>query len=400
MRTFALLHNLMHHRLQAKMLPGLYSAFTIRVVLFSFLSVFLPIFYYLQFIQFLPRQTDALAAVFLSFSLMSGLHIISGYLAGKTAHAYGMRATFTIAVATLLFYVITLSYFHGLGAILLSVIALGLHFGFWWHTYHLAMLHADIQKHFGRDWGLLEGLAILVSIATPFIAGTIAQTHGFQGLFSGSIFIVLILFIFIYFFKFSYRALPISIPLVQDELKMHTKEFIAFMGAGMEIGVLEYIWPLILFTLFKELVIVGAAASFIALIGFVFALLAGHLTDRLPKEKLQKVGSLCVTIAWTGKLIFQTTFGALFWDSWHRAFGSFFYIPLTVISYVSAIQKNENAYLFIRELGYNSAKTIMLILCAVLVWYGVSLWWLLLFGIVGPLLSFSIRNSALEIKIK
>ena len=167
----------------------------------------------------------------------------------------------------------------------------------------------------------------------------------------------------------------------------------AYLGVGGELSVSEVVWPILLYIIFKEPLIIGSITALVALIAFLISLFTGFMSDKWRKDKLEHYGATIVSLNWLGKLLTQTALGIIIFDIIYQIFNSLFYIPIVTFSYLRLLTENRTAYITARQMTYSVGRVIFLIIGIALLLLGFSYWSLLILGVIAPLLIFVLRKS-------
>lgn len=396
MRSYHQLTELWHHKQhQLQTLTLLYLAYTIRTAIFSFLSIFLPIYYFQTFIKLNYPTTLALALVFLIFVVFNLTHVLSAFIGGRLIHKYSLRKLMVASNLLLLLFCALLIFNNTLLIFILANLVLGINSGLWWEAYHLDFVLNGKKQQFGQEIGLRQGFGILTAVISPLFAGLIIKIAGYQSLYIFTTFLAVWLTVVAYALIDEQRFQAVSLKNIVQEIKKYPADFLANLAVGGENLVAEIFWPLILFLTFKQPLMIGFVTALIALIAFGTKLLAGKVSDLKNKGRIGYYGALSVGTTWLGKLLLPNMFMLVFLDVIYKITNSFFYIPVMTLCYLRSLFENRAVYITAREIVLNLGKTVVLLLATVLVLIGVPIYYLLLFGAVFPLLTYFLRKQTL-----
>ncbi len=388
MRTYHLLYNLLHHRPHSpQTLTLLYLAYVIRAAIFSFLSIFLPIYYFQYFLGLGATEDRAWMGTIAFFIAIYLVQAVSAYAGARYAARHTLRGGFLLSTASLLVFALLLSLGNSLLLNVLSALAIGVHLGFWWELYHLDFSVAGKKTEFGRQIGTRQAFGILTAVVTPLFAGFIISRYGYPTLYAATVFLVLLLGYTLLLLEEKRKVNPPTPNGVWSQIRRFRQEFVAYLGVGGETVVAEVLWPLLLFVLFQKAVLVGAVTAIVSLIAFVVRYVSGVMTDRVKKDKIEFFGALSIGGTWLGKFLTQGLFEVVLFDVFHKILSSFFYIPMIAVSYLRSLTEDRTAYITGREMVVQAGKIIVLLVSLLVIGLGGSFWWLILFGALSPLLT-------------
>lgn len=398
MRTFYLLHNLLHHEEHTpNTLTLLYLIYVIRTAVFTYLAVFLPYYYYQNFVDLGFKESNSIYLTLIVFAVFQIAHMIATFWGTRISHSGSIKQLFFISSLILFFNTLLLSFSQNLVSSLISGLAFGLHGGMWWLAYHLEFAIAERKQNFGKAVGLRQAFGILTGVAMTVISGLIISRYGYQAMYLATSLLVMMMMVLIIMLKdHNLKASFFSFRLMKHETRKYPADFITYASVGAESFVAEIIWPLLLFVVFVKPITVGLIASGVTILAFVIRVFAGNLTDRLKHQRVENFGVVAVSLAWFGKLISQHPFSLMLFDSFYRIFSAFYYVPATALNYIRSLVENKTVYIASREIVGMLGKTLALILALILLVLGVPFWWLLAIGTLVPLLSLIVKQPVLR----
>ncbi len=393
MHSFYFLHNLLHHTHSRGALTLLYLSYTIRTAIFSYLAIFLPIYYFKSFVDSGLTQQQAWLFTIAVFMLVYFLQALASYWAAKAAAKWSLRGSFLVSVLLLLCFSLVLSFNRQLFFNIAAAVFLGLHLGFWWETYHIDFSLTGNKSEFGREIGVRQALGVLTGVLTPLLAAYLIQKFGYLSLFGNTAFLILLLGATLLLLKEKRTVPPLSLKELFQEVRLYKKDLIAYLGVGGESAVAEMLWPLILYSVFQNPLLVGGISAGVSLIAFLTKLVAGTLSDQNEKEKVELFGAFTVGSTWLGKFITQSAGAIVFFDIAHKIFSSFFYLPAIAISYLRTLTSNPAGYITVREIAYQLGKLIVLALSLIIIASNASYWWLIVIGAITPATVLVLRKN-------
>lgn len=394
MQSYATLFHLPHHKSQY--LSLLYVVATVRTFVFVLLGLFLPIFIFNIFLQEGFSEKGAIRLVVFAFLFFQITHGLLVTLVSKINAKYGTKTGFLTGQFFLTIFLFLLFYSQNPPLVLLNFILWGVAGSFYWVSYHTFFLEVAKQKKFGEELGLLEILGVTTGLIAPSLAGLIITIFGFNLLFIVCLILILLSMIFLIFVKDSEKLEAVSFLDVKNEILGKKRDFISFVGAGGEEVIYSVAWPLLLFTIFKNYVEVGMIASVVVLISGLGALVAGKLSDRMEKNKIEKIGSTGVAITFISRVFLHTPISLYVIDSLYKMFSNFFFLPLNALAYTHALSGNKTKYVVFRETGYKVGNILGLASFLVILSIGLAFWWVFIFGAIFSLLPLVMKEKTKE----
>jgi MFS family permease len=394
MRTYHILHRIFHRNNPSiKTLTLLYLAFVIRAAIFSFLNIFLPIYYFMYFSNLGYSITQSWTFTILLYVFIYSFHTLGVFLGNEILKKYSIKKGLILSLLPLFFFSLVLSFQNSLTANICASTLLGLHNGLWWKFYHLDFSLEGNKREYGKAIGYREALGVLSGAITPLFAGYVIKTYGYNALYLSTTLLITTLSFTLIILNEGKKGQVISIKDIYKTIKKHNKDFIAYIGVGTELAVADMLWPILLIITLKEPLAVGVLTALIAIAAFVAKIVSGKISDKFEKEKIERFGAVTVGISWLGKLLTQSTVGFIFFDIIHKSLSSFFYIPMVALSYFRGIIENRAAYLAGRELSYITGKLLVCLFSVAWLYTGLSYWYLLIFGIIGPILTLFFKEK-------
>jgi len=364
MRTHYHFIHLPHHH---NRLSLLYLVATLRTFIFGFFSLFLPILVFQHFL--IVGEKGALIITIIFFLLHALFHLLTITLTVKIASKYGLKTTFFLGQLILLLLFILLirqDYFWG-------AVVFGLASSLWWFSYHYCFIELSTHKRLGKEVGTVQALGIIATIVAPLVGGLFLNLGNELSFYGAGIVLIVISLIFILFFKQVEKINSVSFEDIKNEAKKMPRDFIAFIGGGAEEIIYTVAWPLMLFYVLKNLLVLAEFSTLVLFLAALAYYVTGIFLDHINKEKLEKIGILSVSTSWLGKAIFQTPLTLSIFDTLHKVLSSFFVLPLMVIAYDHA-DKNRQRYIAFREVGWKLGNIAALIIFSLIVLFNLPFW--------------------------
>ena len=398
MQSYARLFHLPHHK--SEYLSLLYIVALIRTFVFLLLGLFLPIFILKIFLKEGFNEKSALLLVVLAFLFFQITHGLLVTLVSKINSLFGIRAGFLIGQFFLVIFLFILFYSQNARLLFLNFFLWGIAASFYWISYHRFFLEVGRPKKFGEELGFLEMLGVSTGLIAPIIAGTIITVFGFTALFVICLILILTSMLFLIFVTDIEKLESITFFDIKNEVLEKKRDFISFVGAGGEEIIYSVAWPLLLFTIFQNYIKVGIVASAVVLTAGITALIVGKLSDRIEKNKIEKIGSVSVAITFIARVFLQTPIFLYIIDSLYKIFSNFFFLPLNALAYTHALDENKTKYVVFRETGYRVGNVLGLASFLLILSVGFPFWWVFIFGALFSLLPMMITEKTEERKAK
>lgn len=398
MQSYASLFHLPHHK--SEYLSLLYIVAVIRTFVFILLGLFLPIFIFNIFLREGFNEKSALLLVVFAFLFFQITHGLLVTLVSKINAQFGTKAGFLIGQFFLTIFLFILFYSQNTPLIFLNFVLWGVAASFYWISYHTFFLEVGKQKKFGEELGFLEMLGVSTGLIAPILAGTIITIFGFITLFVICLILILLSMIFLFFVNDIEKLESVNFLDVKNEILEKKRDFISFVGAGGEEIIYSVAWPLLLFIIFKNYVEIGMTASAVVLTSGIVALIAGKLSDRIEKNKIEKIGSTSIAITFIARVFLQTPISLYIIDSLYKIFSNFFYLPLNALAYTHAMDGNKTKYVVFRETGYRVGNILGLVSFLLVLSMGLPFWWVFILGAIFSLLPMIIKEKTEERKEK
>lgn len=391
MQSFANLFDLPHHK--SRRLAALYVVALIRTFVFLLLGLFLPILLFKLFLNQGYNENNALLLVilvFLTHIIVNGLLIIP---VSKINMRFGTKTGFFISQSVVIIFLFILFFSQNAFLIFVNFMLWGVAAVFYWVSYHTFFLEVGNKKRFGEELGLLEMLGIFSGSVAPVFAGLVIMSFGFAGLFFLCILLTFVSMFVLYYMRDTEKLESASLLYIKKEIVSKKRDFISFIGAGGVEIIYSVAWPLLLFTVFEDYLKIGTIASLVVLTSVSSTLIAGKLSDRLEKNKIEKIGSASVAVTFVTRIFFQTPASVYIIDSLYKIFSNLFYLPLNALAYNHAVDGNKTKYVVFREIGYRTGNILGLLVFLLVLCIKIPFWWVFIFAALFSLLPMVINEA-------
>jgi hypothetical protein len=275
-----------------------------------------------------------------------------------------------------------LSHVHGPGAPLYAIILIGsVAETLYWPCYHAYFARLGDDDARGQQIGVREAIAALIGIVSPLTTGILLVTFGPQVAFAVSATAV------------AGSALPLLYtphvpvaPSVPHAYRDALPGVLLFIGDGFIGGIYLFVWQVALFlALNQNFLTFGGALAMAAVVGAAAGMMLGrHIDDGNGKRAVTiayGILSLIVALRAVASLhpALAVTVNAL------SAIGNCLYVP-TLMAIVYTMAKAAPCSLrfhIATEAGWDAGGATSLLTAALLTWFHVPLWAVLLLALIG-----------------
>ena len=324
-----------------KELKEIYSFIAIKSLAVSMFGIFLPLY-------LLIDLSFSLKKVILFFMIAEVVWILFTFIAGKALTKIGAKHSILLgmflAVLYLMFLVILkegiITYFY------LAAFFHGAASAFYWMGFHTNFVRSSDRQHRGEEASWWKIIPQSTELVGPILGGLILTFFNFESLFILVSIMLIIstlpLFLSREVFKryhFNYRRL-----ISKDKLK----QGIALFGVGIRSRAFVLLWPIFIFLILGSYLSLGSLFSFVTLLGVVFFIFAGRLSDRVDKKILMGVGSIMHAFTWFIRAPIKTALQVFSIASLDIITYALVEVPFDAMSYNRA-EKHPIEYFVFRE---------------------------------------------------
>lgn len=203
---------------------------------------------------------------------------------------------------------------------------------------------------FGTILGpLISGIIIAGEFFIPGLGNVVMPFSGFNIVFLLAATLMAISAIPLLFSKDFYDKAEFSYKYIFK--KEHLKDFIGFIGIGVEYAMNGIFWPIFVFLVLGSYFSLGIITTFVGIFVIIITLIIGKLSDKYHKAGFIKAGTLIHSLTW-------------FFRYWARSFSAVsgigvvsnvayvgLDIPMSAIYYDHANKTNRIEYLIMQEMG-------------------------------------------------
>ncbi|GAA0587029.1 MFS transporter [Rhizomicrobium electricum] len=334
------------------------------------------------FAAYLVKADVPIPGVFASFAaILIGRFLIRPAILGLAVR-YGMRRLIILGTLLNACQFPFLGFIHGPGLPLYAMIAIGaIADTLYWPCYHAYFARLGDDDARGQQIGVREAIAAMIGVVSPLLTGILLVTFGPQVAFGVSALAV------------AGSALPLLytphvpiVPTVPHAYRDALPGILLFVGDGFIGGIYLFVWQVALFlALNQNFLTFGGALAIAAVVGAAAGMVLGrHIDDGNGKRAVTiayGILSLIVVLRAMATLhpALAVTVNAL------SAIGNCLYIP-TLMAVVYTLAKAAPCSLrfhIATEAGWDAGGATSLLTAALLAWFHVPLWAVLLLGLAG-----------------
>ncbi|MDP3640317.1 MAG: MFS transporter [Nanoarchaeota archaeon] len=336
-----------------KELTQVYLSTAIRSFALSLLSLFVPLYFYVE-LQYPLAQT---LLFYIYFALALG---IASPFAAAFAARYGMKHSVMVSVPLYLGFIFLL---YRLPFSLVPLFVLGMLSGvaiaFYWIGMHLVFVKASDHQHRGEEVSLQMVFSILASLLGPLLGGFLIVAFGFPVVFAASSFFLLLSAVVLFSSKekhvpyhFSWRSLL---------QRSDWRNALFFISQGSRATAEGTIWPLFIFFILGNYFSLGVVGSILSGVSALVIWFMGRYSDHTSKRKIIWLATGFESISWFLRALVRTTlhvFGVTIFGALTLGFLA---APLGALVYDKG-QRHAAAYFVQREMFISLGRILVLLL--------------------------------------
>ncbi len=331
---------------------------TIRTFALSLISIFVPIY--------LLKIGYPLTDVLIFYIILYGSNAILSFFAAKLSLKIGFKHAFTLSIPFLIVFYILLytlpTYGWPLG--ILAMIY-GINNALFWISFHVDFAKYSVKKIRGEEISILRIITSVLHMVGPLIGAVIISFTNFYYLFILVSLFLIVSLVPIFYSKDIHGVKKVSL---KDLFKISSlKNFLVFIGNGVENGAGNVIWPIFVFLIVGGYLSLGAIASIATFFSLLFVFIAGRLCDKIKRSVILKFGSILQSLIWLFKSFVTTAPQAFLINSFSGITNTFKDIPYHALVYDKASKGNLVEFIVLREIGIQLGRVIFFTLMILLV---------------------------------
>lgn len=337
-------HRHILHFLRNRELNELYISIAIRIFALSMIGVFVPIY--------LMNLGHTFASVMLFYAVLCSTHVLCVFPAAKFSSRFGFKHTILFSIPFLiLFYAMLYTIEQYMWPLYVLGLLFGINNAFFWIGYHMDFARFSDRGSRGEEVGLAKIAFSLFSVAGPLAGGLILEFTGFSILFI-LVSVSLILSVTPLFFSHDVHE-KMEFPLRSVFSGQSIRDFISYLGRGMEHSSGVVVWPVfIFFFIFNDYLALGFVSSLSLLFSLFFAFVVGRFSD-IDSRLILRLGGLFNAAVWALRAIVRLPLHVYITDSLYGMSQSAVQIPFDALNYDKANMENRLRTIMFREISIN-----------------------------------------------
>lgn len=375
------------HLLPETELRPLFLNLMFRRASVALLGLFSPIYIFKIAQSLTPLPKFWLAMVFSFFLLLYTVKLLTLPLAENLALKVGFKKiSYFSSIPFALFLVFLIFSQKNPFWLLLAAIFWGANASLFWFSYHGLFVKLGDAGHFGWTSAEAQVLETAANVLSPILGGFVIWKFGFRALFLLAGIIFAISLVALWFAREEKPHHDARLREVWRLFATHKRMVTAYLGLGGEAGFYGVAWPLFLFIVFGQILVVGEVISAAILAAAVLTLVVGFWVDRLGKRAVIRFGAPAVSISWLVRIFTRTPGAIVGVDAFYRLTDQMLTIPLLVWTYQKALEGGTGQALYFREISITLGTIFALFLAEVIILFGASLEVLFVLAAISALL--------------
>ncbi len=340
------------HFLANKELNEIYASVAIRSFALSTISIFIPIY--------LLNLNYSLSSVLIFYAILNGAHALFVIPAAKISSKFGLKHSIFYSIPFLILFYVLL---HTLGTygwpLWFLAITFGINNALFWLGYHTDFSKFSEKEHRGEQVGLARIFMSLAGVAGPLFGGLILVFASFQVLFTVVAVLLLMSAIPLFFSKDIHEPINFSLPQIFANQK--PRDYLAFIGHGIESGVGNILWPVyIFFAVLNSFSILGFVTTLSFLVSLGSTFIIAKMSD-VRRRLVLRIGSILNAVVWGIKTFVTTALQVVIVDSFYGLTRTMKVIPFDALSYDKANKTSIVEFIIFREIIIQTGRVALFI---------------------------------------
>jgi hypothetical protein len=381
---------------------AIYLTHTLKFMALALVGVYVPVYIFVQAKSlsiFSPDMVTNGIMWLLLYYIIKVATILTAvlFLAPLIFSKINFQRSLLLSSLALVAHISCLIYGEGKPTLLLlSAFFSALEIPLYWIPYHLLFIRKlkSPAGHYGSKTGLRFFLVRVVSGASPLIGGLIISNMGFSTLFILAIILLIFSNVPILTLVHEWKHHKHSISNVVRNFCLNPKFkylTLAFLGQGIETGILIVVWPVMLYLVLDSFVKIGILNSASLLISAVALLIIGKMLDKGKSKIVHGFGVSLGAILNLLKIFIGSQWGLYMIDISEKLKSPMYALPNISLFYEKAKRIGPSDLIIYREVVLHSFILLTLIVLFLIV--PILPNWRLLFipAAIGSLLAYSIN---------
>jgi len=342
-------------------ITSLYLNQFIRGIAFSFVSIFIPI-YFLT----LGYAFNTILIYFLIF------HIVTFIFTPATlqlSRKFGYKSIIICSAPLVILYLVFLRLLGQINVpIPLIAIAGGIAETFYFIPLHAFFTRLSENKKRGKQYSNYASFGQLAGLIGPLVGGIIAVSFGFASLFYITIFFIILSFIPLLKLTDIKPSTKLTFSGIWHLTKTNKRFFFATIMGQIKGEAEGLIWPIFIYLTLKNLISVGWVGTLVTGGTILFTLFIGRFHDRKNKYFFLKLGGFFYAILWIIRIYTTVPISLYLLSLLAGFFILMIDIPFSAIFYDKAAEKKDpDEFIVFREIPIVIGRNILWILMLFLV---------------------------------
>jgi|SRR3989344_5535151 len=331
-----------------------YLSTSIRALVISMIGIFIPIF----ILTLGYDVRDVILYHIFFYVLITSLISLATKIISKVGLKFSIATSFPLLIISyLLLYsseVYKISIYWSLIPSVMSFLA-------FWPAFQIYFAKSSDHSHRGREIGFLSSINLILSAIGPTLAALIITFFGFGILFISVSIIMLLAIIPIYGSEEKYPKSRFYFKDLYNK-RRKIKEPIIFFSEGINIICELLFWPLLIYFLFNDLLIVGYLGSVLYISILISLYLASKYSDSRKKHKLMIIGSILYAGSWIVRTAVKSLQSVLGASIGTGITSTLLDVPYSSIFYDKLSKKTTTEYVVFREIFVGFGRIFILLI--------------------------------------
>ena len=239
-------------------------------------------------------------------------------------------------------------------------ILLGVSGALFWVGYHVDFAKFSDKKKRGREVSISKIASSLFNVLGPLVGGIILVFFGFASLFVFASVLMIVGVVPLFFSKDIHNPIEFSLKELFKGQKI--KDGLSFIGAGIESGLSQVMWPIFIFFLIlgEQYTSLGLVSSLSLFFSFLLTFAVGKFSD-VKRGLVLKIGAITNAIVWIFRAFVKTTLHVFVIDSFGGISKTLIGVPFEARSYDKANKSNIVRFIAYRETIINASRAVFFV---------------------------------------